>query len=97
FHYTPKHASWLNMVECEISVLQRQCLGRRIDDPKSSEKRSRHGCDCETKRKHASNGCSQPKKHEPNSPAPTHCRLTIQNHREELLASTSNCFRRRGF
>src|SRR5262245_63855734 len=32
--YTPKHASWLNMVECEISVLQRQCLGRRIDDPK---------------------------------------------------------------
>jgi len=34
FHYTPKHASWLNMVECEISVLQRQCLGRRIDDPK---------------------------------------------------------------
>ena len=34
FHYTPKHASWLNMVECEIGVLQRQCLGRRIDDPK---------------------------------------------------------------
>jgi len=34
FHYTPKHASWLNMVECEISVLQRQCLDRRIDNPK---------------------------------------------------------------
>ena len=34
FHFTPKHASWLNMVECEISVLQRQCLGRRIDDTK---------------------------------------------------------------
>ena len=34
FHFTPKHASWLNMVECDISVLQRQCLGRRIDDPK---------------------------------------------------------------
>src|ERR1700758_1528686 len=34
FHHTPKHASWLNMVECEISVLQRQCLGRRIEDPK---------------------------------------------------------------
>lgn len=33
FHFTPKHASWLNMVECEISVLQRQCLDRRIDDP----------------------------------------------------------------
>jgi hypothetical protein len=38
FHYTPKHASWLNMVECEISVLQRQCLGRRIDDPKRLRK-----------------------------------------------------------
>ncbi len=34
FHYTPKHASWLNMVEIEIGVLQGQCLGRRIDDPK---------------------------------------------------------------
>ena len=33
FHYTPKHASWLNMVEIEIGVLQRQCLDRRIDDP----------------------------------------------------------------
>ena len=38
FHYTPKHASWLNMVECEISVLQRQCLGPRIDDPKRLRK-----------------------------------------------------------
>jgi transposase len=34
FHYTPKHASWLNMVEIEIGVLRRQCLDRRIDDPK---------------------------------------------------------------
>lgn len=31
FHYTPKHASWLNMVEIEIGVLKRQCLDRRID------------------------------------------------------------------
>jgi len=30
-HYTPKHASWLNMVEIEIGVLRRQCLDRRID------------------------------------------------------------------
>src|SRR5439155_10796359 len=30
FHYTPKHASWLNMVEIEIGVLASQCLGRRI-------------------------------------------------------------------
>jgi transposase len=34
FHYTPKHASWLNMVEIEIGVLQGQCLRRRIDDTK---------------------------------------------------------------
>jgi DDE superfamily endonuclease len=29
-HYTPKHASWLNMAETELSVLARQCLQRRI-------------------------------------------------------------------
>ena len=34
FHFTPKHASWLNMVEIEIGVLRGQCLARRIDDPK---------------------------------------------------------------
>ncbi len=34
FHYTPKHASWLNMVEIEIGVLRGQCLDRRIDDSK---------------------------------------------------------------
>ena len=32
FHYTPKHASWLNMVEIEIGVLPGQCLDRRIGD-----------------------------------------------------------------
>jgi hypothetical protein len=32
FHYTPKHASWLNMAEIELSVLMRQCLDRRIPD-----------------------------------------------------------------
>lgn len=32
FHHTPKHASWLNMVEIEIGVMNRQCLDRRIPD-----------------------------------------------------------------
>jgi len=32
FHYTPKHGSWLNMAEIELSVLQRQCLNRRLSD-----------------------------------------------------------------
>jgi hypothetical protein len=32
FHYTPKHASGLNMAEIEIGILDRQCTGRRIGD-----------------------------------------------------------------
>jgi DDE superfamily endonuclease len=32
FHYTPKHGSWLNMAEIELSVLSRECLDRRIPD-----------------------------------------------------------------
>jgi hypothetical protein len=32
FHYTPKRASWLNMVEIEIGVLRGQCLDRRIGE-----------------------------------------------------------------
>src|SRR5215475_6029662 len=32
-HHTPKHGSWLNVAEIELSVLTRQCLGRRIGDP----------------------------------------------------------------
>jgi hypothetical protein len=31
-HYTPKHGSWFNMAEIELSVLSRQCLARRIPD-----------------------------------------------------------------
>ena len=31
FHYTPKHGSWLNMAETEISIMNRQCLDRRLD------------------------------------------------------------------
>jgi hypothetical protein len=32
WHYTPKHGSWLDMAEIELSVLQQQCLDRRIPD-----------------------------------------------------------------
>ena len=38
FHYTPKHASWLNMAEIEISVLSGQCINRRIADTETLEK-----------------------------------------------------------
>jgi transposase len=37
-HHTPKHGSWLNMVECELSVLVRQCLNRRIPNIETLEK-----------------------------------------------------------
>ena len=33
FHFTPKHGSWLNMAEIELSVLSRQCLDRYISSP----------------------------------------------------------------
>ena len=36
-HYTPKHASWLNMVEIEIGVLHSQCLDRRIETKEQLE------------------------------------------------------------
>jgi predicted AAA+ superfamily ATPase len=36
--YTPKHASWLNMVELEFSALARQCLNRRIPSQPRLEK-----------------------------------------------------------
>ena len=32
FVFTPKHGSWLNLAECEFSVLDRQCLSRRLPD-----------------------------------------------------------------
>lgn len=35
WHYTPKHGSWLNTAEVELSVLSRQCLARRIHDQHS--------------------------------------------------------------
>lgn len=37
-HYTPKHGSWLNMAESEMSILARQCLNRRIPDPETLQR-----------------------------------------------------------
>lgn len=37
-HYTPKHGSWLNIAEIELSVLARQCLDRRIPDQETLAK-----------------------------------------------------------
>jgi hypothetical protein len=38
WHFTPKHGSWLNIAELELSVLQRQCLARRIPDVPTLER-----------------------------------------------------------
>jgi DDE superfamily endonuclease len=32
WHYTPEHGSWLHVAECALSVLERQCLGRRLSN-----------------------------------------------------------------
>jgi hypothetical protein len=37
-HHTPKHGSWLNMAEIELSVLSRQCLDRRIENRETLER-----------------------------------------------------------
>jgi len=37
-HHTPKHGSWLNMAEIELSVLSRQCLARRLETRKELER-----------------------------------------------------------
>jgi transposase len=38
--HTPKHGSWLNMAECELSVLEKQCLGDRIGDEPTLRERT---------------------------------------------------------
>jgi hypothetical protein len=40
-HYTPKHGSWLNMVEIELHALSKQCLGRRIPSAESLVKETK--------------------------------------------------------
>ena len=45
FVYTPKHGSWLNMVEIELSVLVRQCLKRRLADMETLEREAGAWCE----------------------------------------------------
>ena len=40
-HYTPKHGSWLNMAEIELSVFTKQCLARRIADIETLRKEAK--------------------------------------------------------
>ena len=41
-HFTPKHGSWLNMAEIDLSVLSRQCLGQRMPDQSHLERAVAH-------------------------------------------------------
>ena len=45
FIYTPKHGSWLKMVEIELSVLVRQCLKRRLADTQALEREAGAWCE----------------------------------------------------
>jgi len=40
WHYTPEHASWLNIAECEVSVLKRQCLKSRLPNMETVEQKA---------------------------------------------------------
>ena len=70
FHYTPKHASWLNMVEIEIGVLRGHVSIAALTIRSASSAKSRHGSDNETPPAPASNGCSQPTRPAPKWAAP---------------------------
>jgi hypothetical protein len=50
WHYTPEQGSWLNIAECELSVLERQCLARRLPDV---DTRTREVAAWEQRRNHA--------------------------------------------
>ena len=90
FHYVPKHASWLNMVEIEIGVLAVQCLDRRIEsytrlcaETAAWEKRAA------MPNAPASIGCSQQRRLAPKWAAPIPSRPQHQYHVNELKTSVS--------
>jgi transposase len=85
FHYVPKHASWLNMVEIEIGVLRSQCLDRRID---SHQRLVAEIAAWERQRNTSrapSSGCSQPTKHAPKWAPIQSSQPKSQNHCDEAL------------
>ena len=67
WHYTPKHGSWLDLAESELSVLSSQCLDRRIGDIESLRGEVEAGSQTATKTKPRPIGSSQPTTPESNS------------------------------
>jgi hypothetical protein len=87
FHYTPRHASWLNLVEIEIGILRGQCASIAASIAENfSSPRLQSGNSSETAPAHPSTGCSPRKKPEPKWPAPTQPRSTSHNLCAEVLA-----------
>ncbi len=90
FHHTPKHASWLNMVEIEISVLRSQCLDRRINDKDrlvaeiAAWERQRNANNAK------STGCSQPKRPAKTCEKPTPS-MSHNLGAKVLVAPSTNC------
>ena len=85
FHYTPKHASWLNMVAIEIGVLRGQCLDRRIASGTSLSPKSTRGGGNATSLARGSNGSSPRKRHDTSWHAPILIPPKSHNHCAEVL------------
>jgi len=85
FHYTPKRASWLNMVEIEIGVLRGQCLDRRIAERdvlvSEIDAWQRHA----TRSERRSNGSSQHKRRRESWHVPIPTPPKSRNHCAEVL------------
>ena len=96
FHYVPKHASWLNMVEIEIGVLRSQCW-TGVSQPRNNLcPKSPPGNGSAMLQEPASNGCSQPQRPAPkwaaptpNRSAPNRPRPKSHNHCAEVLVAIS--------
>jgi len=71
FHHTPKHASWLNMVEIEIGVLRNRASTAASQTAPPWSARSLHGKSSAATRRPVLPGCSPPSAPEPNWPGPT--------------------------
>ena len=93
FHYVPKHASWLNMVEIEIGVLQGQCLDRRIETQDQLVSEAPPGSDSETPREPASNGCSQRRRAATNGPRLPAARLRSRRPSQKVIITVQRYWR----
>ena len=82
-HHTPKHGSWLNIAEIELSALTRQCLDRRINDLDDPQHRTRRLATRHQRRPTPSPTGSSP----PTTPASNSATYTPRSSRDNLLVS----------